>query len=67
MPTEFVYRSKGIYVYHLNCFVCFYCGQQLILGEQYINVDGQQLICQREINLWKLQQQQMIFTTSNLI
>uniref|UniRef100_A0A914KGI3 Uncharacterized protein n=1 Tax=Meloidogyne incognita TaxID=6306 RepID=A0A914KGI3_MELIC len=56
-PTELVYRSAGIFVYHLNCFTCFCCGQQLTLGEQYINVGGQ-LICQREVNLWRLQQQQ---------
>uniref|UniRef100_A0A1I8BLR6 Homeobox domain-containing protein n=1 Tax=Meloidogyne hapla TaxID=6305 RepID=A0A1I8BLR6_MELHA len=57
-PTELVYRSAGIYVYHLHCFVCFCCGQQLRLGEEYINVEGQ-LICQREVNLWRLQQPQI--------
>lgn len=32
-----------------------------MLGEKYINVGGQ-LICQREIELWRLQQQQQIAT-----
>ncbi|XP_060066017.1 LIM homeobox transcription factor 1-alpha-like [Ylistrum balloti] len=42
-PSELVMRAQG-YVYHLQCFMCIECGQQLQKGDQFVIRDGQ-LFC----------------------
>lgn len=42
-PKELVMRAQG-YVYHLQCFMCVECGQQLQRGDHYVIRDGQ-LFC----------------------
>ena len=44
--SDFVMRSAG-FVFHVECFVCFMCGQNLPTGAQYILRQGQP-ICRRD-------------------
>lgn len=46
--TDMVMRSQQ-YVFHLECFVCWICGQRLQKGEQYVIRSGR-LYCRQDID-----------------